>query len=204
MAVSEVAVQQNPISLDHGATFVNRLCIGAVCLTMCTVLPRAVDGQAITSTTSELAASNRATRIVTDTLIRTLSVEISAAQARRSLAAYLLDLPSDSVLVQWSLVRRILSDTLRAREATEADTSSQTLWIVVRAATSSALTLSVLSGAKWKCGSEWHGGSSAREIFIPFDQSAAPPMVLRQQFSHSLPCPSRGARPQGKMGLAAA
>jgi hypothetical protein len=171
-----------------------RQCVRAVSVALFAVVPCAVDAQVLSSTTSARASPDRATRIVTDSLVRALAVEIAAAQARRLPAAYLLDVPSDSAPVHWALVRRVLADTLRARDATEADTAMQTLWIVVRSATSSALMLSVLSGAKWKCGSEWYGGSSAREIFIPFDQSAAPPVVIRQQFSHSPPCLSRGAR----------
>ena len=133
---------------------------------------------------------DRRTQVVTDTLVSALAEDIVLLRARGGAIAFLLTLPSDSTVVQWSRVRRVLVDSLRARAPTDADTLVGVLTVDVRRSTPTELRLRIFIGAQWRCGDEWRGGGSGREIFVPWHDSAKPPLEQVSLDSDSLPCRS--------------
>ena len=162
----------------------------ALCVAV--VVPSArVEGQAAAATRPFRESLSRRTQIVADTLLRELAAEIAIVRARGGAIAYWVTLATDSTVVQWSAVRRILVDTLRAREATDADSLIEILSIEVQKSSPEAIDLRLFTGAKWRCNGEWLGGGSGRDIFVPWQIAAKPPRERMFLDSHSAPCKVR-------------
>jgi hypothetical protein len=134
---------------------------------------------------------SRRTQIVTDTLLRELKEKISSLRARGTSIAYLLTLPTDSTSVQWSAVRRVLIDTLRARQPTDADSLIEVLRVEVQKSSPKAIQLRLFIGAEWRCDGKWLGGGSERDVFVPWHRAAKPPDERMFRASDSAPCRDR-------------
>ena len=162
----------------------------ALCVAV--VVPSArVEGQRSAMTRPFRESVTRRTQIVTDTLLRELTENIARVRARGGAIAYWVNFPTDSTVVQWSAVRRILLDTLRAREETDADSLVEILVVEVRNSSPKAMLLQLYTGAKWRCNGEWLGGRSGHDVFVPWQRAAKPPRERMFLDSHSAPCQVR-------------
>ena len=183
-----VALQQNPVSLDHGEAFVY-VWIARAGLLLCLALPtRPAIGQPRAALAPVGDSLRWRTQVVTDTLLRRLQPVIAIVRKRGVAVPYLMTFPTDTTLVAWSRVRRVVGDTLQAREATDADSLAQVLTVEMQRATPTGVTIRLFIGAKWRCQGEWLGGGSGEDIFVPWDSAPPPPLVRVSIHSHSLAC----------------